>query len=509
MAIEELEQDSEGEGSSSEETHLDECDICEDGGDLICCDGCEKAYHADCLKIDADTLPDFWYGPCCAKRRTSQQKKAVSALWEKDAKKNEPRDGEINKGVAHEQSDPSVGGASATNDVTLTTPAKKQSVDSAQLTPQHASPAKNTKPQQFHNKSVASPVDKSVSAHTDFLSLPLKNSDSSTNVDSVMNAAKKSAVHNDHVPAPLREASKQPLTNKHTSSQAKSQSATSSVTMPTSFANAATNKPPQSKESFSTWQMIDTWQCSKCKQVYAQAKKCPCTTLPQQPSRQSVTNTTTKQPNVEATVPTKQTKFRTVVVPKGVAEGSVFHVIINETGMTMGVVCPKGVQPGQTIIVIEPGVNTAPISPDAIVKMNESRLVDGFDSKEAEFVRRAFWEVLFPQLKANGWSLTREKDYNFGAYTFYISSSKLPFADIANILNFIGQNEYLKQAVQAFHDHVEKQMDDAKQRSERKRKRIQDDLSGEDKHIRIGSQYQVRSLPRAGTYVPEESAEFM
>jgi hypothetical protein len=94
--------DEDGDSTSSVDTHLDECDICDDGGgecsytfrslhtsfganmcshvsvnslffsfaDLLCCDGCEKAYHPECLKVDEDALPDIWYGPCCVNRRS-------------------------------------------------------------------------------------------------------------------------------------------------------------------------------------------------------------------------------------------------------------------------------------------------------------------------------------------------------------------------------------------------------------------------------------------------------
>jgi hypothetical protein len=47
------------------DTNLDDCYICDDGGSLVCCDGCEKAYHAGCLNVDENALPDIWYGPCC------------------------------------------------------------------------------------------------------------------------------------------------------------------------------------------------------------------------------------------------------------------------------------------------------------------------------------------------------------------------------------------------------------------------------------------------------------
>ena len=106
---------------------------------MICCDGCEKAYHAECIKVDADTLPDVWYGPCCVKR-TSPRKKAATTLGEKDAKTTESKKGESDGGLVHEQSEPSVvvGGATvATKDAAVTSPAKEQAVDSAKLTSEH------------------------------------------------------------------------------------------------------------------------------------------------------------------------------------------------------------------------------------------------------------------------------------------------------------------------------------------------------------------------------------
>ena len=34
--------------------------------ELICCDGCDNAYHEECLGVNADTLPDPWHCPHCA-----------------------------------------------------------------------------------------------------------------------------------------------------------------------------------------------------------------------------------------------------------------------------------------------------------------------------------------------------------------------------------------------------------------------------------------------------------
>ncbi|KAL7478601.1 hypothetical protein ACHAW6_004363, partial [Cyclotella cf. meneghiniana] len=74
-----LERDSDDqESSSSEDTHLDELKRRNDQ-DLICCDGCENAYHADCLVVDANALHDIWYGPCCEKRLPTKRQSADSS----------------------------------------------------------------------------------------------------------------------------------------------------------------------------------------------------------------------------------------------------------------------------------------------------------------------------------------------------------------------------------------------------------------------------------------------
>ena len=47
--------------------------------DLICCDGCDNAYHEECLGVNADTLPDPWHCPCCASDSDGENDKKVSA----------------------------------------------------------------------------------------------------------------------------------------------------------------------------------------------------------------------------------------------------------------------------------------------------------------------------------------------------------------------------------------------------------------------------------------------
>ena len=206
----------------------------------------------------------------------------------------------------------------------------------------------------------------------------------------------------------------------------------------------------------------------------------------------------------------KMGTFRTVVVPAGVSEGSVFHVLL-EGGHKLGVVCPMGVRSGQTMIVMEPGCFSAPITPEHIVEMNEARLVEGFDAEEAKYARRAFWEVLFPQLEEAGWSWTRETNYNFGAYKFTapFGHAENCFVTIVGILKSLEAIESYKSALHEYGTFIKK-LKEARRMEGLKRKRLQDEVNASpEKKIRVGSNYQVRSLPRVGSYEPGTSSEHM
>ena len=51
------------------------CCLCEDGGCLLVCDGCERAYHTECLRPPLEIIPKGdWYCPVCV---VLQQKSSV------------------------------------------------------------------------------------------------------------------------------------------------------------------------------------------------------------------------------------------------------------------------------------------------------------------------------------------------------------------------------------------------------------------------------------------------
>lgn len=47
--------------------------------ELVCCDGCDNAYHEECLGVTADTLPDPWHCPHCASHSDGENLVAMSA----------------------------------------------------------------------------------------------------------------------------------------------------------------------------------------------------------------------------------------------------------------------------------------------------------------------------------------------------------------------------------------------------------------------------------------------
>ena len=66
-SMDDEEQDEEsGDQEDSDGEHADYCHICQDGGELLCCDKCPKAYHLQCLYPPLKKIPDgTWHCPRC------------------------------------------------------------------------------------------------------------------------------------------------------------------------------------------------------------------------------------------------------------------------------------------------------------------------------------------------------------------------------------------------------------------------------------------------------------
>ena len=67
-----------------EEWKSDWCHVCDDGGDLLLCDGCTRAYHPGCLTPPLKRIPDGeWFCPRCkqspAKPPGSQSRRSFAA----------------------------------------------------------------------------------------------------------------------------------------------------------------------------------------------------------------------------------------------------------------------------------------------------------------------------------------------------------------------------------------------------------------------------------------------
>ncbi|CAD5232400.1 unnamed protein product [Bursaphelenchus xylophilus] len=59
-----------------QEEHQDFCEVCQQGGEVILCDGCPKAYHKICLDPELDEVPEgSWFCPSCAENGVPEEGK--------------------------------------------------------------------------------------------------------------------------------------------------------------------------------------------------------------------------------------------------------------------------------------------------------------------------------------------------------------------------------------------------------------------------------------------------
>jgi len=60
----------------------EECAICQDVGNLICCEGCDSGFHLHCLTPPLPNFPDGdWYCPPCAKEHKKEIKEIKTWTW--------------------------------------------------------------------------------------------------------------------------------------------------------------------------------------------------------------------------------------------------------------------------------------------------------------------------------------------------------------------------------------------------------------------------------------------
>ena len=60
-------QEENGPQEKEDDAHMEFCQVCKDGGELLCCDNCPSAYHIFCLQPPVSEIPDGrWHCPRCS-----------------------------------------------------------------------------------------------------------------------------------------------------------------------------------------------------------------------------------------------------------------------------------------------------------------------------------------------------------------------------------------------------------------------------------------------------------
>lgn len=90
----ELENAAKEEEQQQEELDIDYCQICQDGGELLCCEGCPKVWHGACLlkkklitKKVLDSDEDWFCADCVKERKKKENEKNEKSSQVDDARK--------------------------------------------------------------------------------------------------------------------------------------------------------------------------------------------------------------------------------------------------------------------------------------------------------------------------------------------------------------------------------------------------------------------------------------
>lgn len=86
------------DGDGYETDHQDYCEVCQQGGEIILCDTCPRAYHMVCLDPDMEKAPEGkWSCPHCVSAEKCRNLAGFSPLlWNWGMRSFRPNDYEDN-----------------------------------------------------------------------------------------------------------------------------------------------------------------------------------------------------------------------------------------------------------------------------------------------------------------------------------------------------------------------------------------------------------------------------
>mmetsp|Transcript_33445 Transcript_33445/g.80864 ORF Transcript_33445/g.80864 Transcript_33445/m.80864 type:complete len:665 (-) Transcript_33445:587-2581(-) len=488
------------------DTHMDECFICDDGGDLILCDGegCNKAYHAECVNVDINTLPLTWYCPSCidtiekmAETSLGDNATAPTAMTATMATKS--------GGSGSVESPGEQGNLVNETDVAISSKSTKAKALTTNTVITIDSSSDTSPGKDMYEKEPP----KANGSHGSNPSHPATATPRISNETYCVNETDSPAPKTvNESPANDNETCRKQSEAVEMKVQQHRQASTEGLDAPRSQGSDTFQRQTQR-------QVNDATFAPNCKDTTKNASDVTYRrqSIPQGSSAFSSGARAISTPSVPPI------SFRTVMVPDGVVPGEIFHVLFGG-GSVMGAVCPRGVRSGDEIIIMEPGCHEPPLTPREIVKINQQHLMGGIDP----LVVNAFWAVLWPLLTMEGWTSTRQVYFNFGAMKFFPPGARPVdksnwilnvdyFDTILDIRIYISKMAKYEKIVQEFDTEIETRKNINREtaaegnRKKRKARAAIQRVSqldawkyvGEREHIRVGSNFQVRSLPRAGT----------
>ena len=73
------------DGDGYETDHQDYCEVCQQGGEIILCDTCPRAYHMVCLDPDMEKAPEGkWSCPHCVSTCQCRAEETIRSYVGKD-----------------------------------------------------------------------------------------------------------------------------------------------------------------------------------------------------------------------------------------------------------------------------------------------------------------------------------------------------------------------------------------------------------------------------------------